>query len=131
MIMMEMIKTGPNEFASFNIRQAQVVYRKNDRQSWSNSVLYWYEVKLMSKDLPVDILLNTGCYLVVLGQYRAVLVGTWWFKVRTGWCSLPVWYALENVWFTWYKPSKYLLIFEEGKVLIDNQINKQDHLWWI
>ena len=38
MIMMEMVKTGPNEFASFNIRQVQVVYRKNDRQSWSNWV---------------------------------------------------------------------------------------------
>ena len=27
----------------------------------------WFDVKLISKDVPVDILLNTGWYLVVLG----------------------------------------------------------------
>ena len=26
---------------------------------------------------------SSGCYLVVLGKYKAVMVGTWWYWVRT------------------------------------------------
>ena len=26
---------------------------------------------------------GSGCYLVVLGKYKAVMVGTWWYWVRT------------------------------------------------
>ena len=34
------------------------------------------------------ILGGTGYYLVVLGQYRAVLVGTWWCWVSIAWYCL-------------------------------------------
>ena len=35
---------------------------------------------------------GTGEYLVVLGQYRAVLVGTYWY-----WVSLT-WYRVSSTW---------------------------------
>ena len=28
---------------------------------------------------------GTGRYMMVLGQYGAVLVGTWWYWIRIGW----------------------------------------------
>ena len=39
---------------------------------------------------------GTGCYLVVLGQYRMVLVGTWWYWIKTGRYWLPMWYAFRK-----------------------------------
>ena len=37
-----------------------------------------------------------GCYLMVLGHYTAVPVGTWWYWVGTGRYWLPVWYAFRK-----------------------------------
>ena len=31
---------------------------------------------------------GAGWYLVVLGQYKAVLVGTWWYWVNIDWYCL-------------------------------------------
>ena len=39
---------------------------------------------------------GTDCYLVVLGQYKVVLVGTWWYWIKTGRYWLPVWYAFRK-----------------------------------
>ena len=48
--------------------------------------------KLMSKDRPVNILSSTSLYLMVLGQKREVLVGTWryWVSFRWYWLVLEV-----------------------------------------
>ena len=37
-----------------------------------------------------------GCYLMALGHYTAVPVGTWWYWVGTGRYWLPVWYAFRK-----------------------------------
>ena len=37
----------------------------------------------MSKDLPIDNLSNTGLHVEVLGQYKAMLIGTWYYWVST------------------------------------------------
>ena len=65
---------------------------------------------------------TAGCYLVVLGEYRAVPVDTWWYWVRTGWHWLPVWFAFRK-WFTWSKPSNYWNLKKE-KVLTDKQMDR-------
>ena len=36
----------------------------------------------------MTILGGSGQYLVVMGQYGAVLVGTWWYWVSITWCCL-------------------------------------------
>ena len=62
-----------------------------------------------------------GWFLVILGQYGAVLVGTWWHWVSIGWywpvlgdtgskhrgtgCKCEM--LSENNWFTWSKPSNH------------------------
>ena len=42
---------------------------------------------------------STGCYLVEPGQCRAVLVGTWWYWVRTGGtgCQCEKMYGLHDL----------------------------------
>ena len=73
-------KSGDASFSIWNN-----THSKNDRQPWSNSTpdVNKYDAKLR-KDLLVDILSNTGSeegttcwYLEELGQYQAVLIGTW------------------------------------------------------
>ena len=43
--------------------------------------LSWYKIDN-------SLLIRTGWYLVVLGQYGAVLVGTWWYWVSITWYCL-------------------------------------------
>ena len=59
-------------------------------------------IKVMAKYLSVDILSNTGLYLVVLGQKEQGVTG----------CQCDM--LSENIWFTWCKPSNSS-IFGEGK----------------
>ena len=42
-------------------------------------ILGQYKTELVDNTGSVEC--STGCYLVVLGQYGAVLVGTWWYWV--------------------------------------------------
>ena len=46
---------------------------------------------------------GTDCYLVVLGQYKVVLVGTWWYWIKTRRYWLPVWYGFRKylVYMVW------------------------------
>ena len=39
---------------------------------------------------------SNGCYLVVMDQYRVVLVGTWWYWIKTVRYWLPAWYAFRK-----------------------------------
>ena len=39
---------------------------------------------------------GTGWYFVVLGQYRAVLVGTWYYWVIKGQCWVVLGFILES-----------------------------------
>ena len=45
----------------------------------------------MNKNLPADILSNTGLYLVVMDHYTAVLVGNWWY-----WVSMEYWLIYDG-----------------------------------
>ena len=70
---------------------------------------------------------DTDWYLVVLGQYKAVMVGIWLYLVSRGrrWLFLGITGSVsggtayqcdmlsENIWLTFCKPSKYS-IFGEG-----------------
>ena len=53
---------------------------KNDREAWANLTPDTHSVDEQRS----NILSNTGLHLVVLGQKREVLVGTWryWVSIR-------------------------------------------------
>ena len=50
---------------------------------------------------------GTGYFLVILGQYGAVLVGTWWYWVNMG----RYWFVLGGIRSVWLGTAWYLVVF--------------------
>ena len=56
----------------------------------------------------------TGWYLVVLGQYGALLVGTWWYWVSIG----RYWLVLCGTGTVWGSAGRYLVVLCQYGVVL-------------
>ena len=57
---------------------------------------------------------SSGWYLVVLGQYRAVLVGSWWFWVSIGW----YWLIYDGTGSVEGRTGWYLVVLGQYKLVL-------------
>ena len=66
---------------------------------------------------------GTWLYLVILDQYRAVLVGTWWYWVITGCCVSTgrYWLVLDRTGSVEGGTDWYLVVLSQyGALLVDS-----------
>ena len=57
---------------------------------------------------------GTGRYMMVLGQDRLVLVGTWWY-----WVSMErYWFIYDDTGSVWVNTCRYLVVLDQQRAVI-------------